>query len=426
MKNDLSTVGLYVWTDTPDQHDFWKHCGINMLQVCDIGWYRNSNTLLDPYLDSMAEQINNMKKDGFSVNVILFSTIQQWEGPGDFEPTRIGEKFHPSDKLKMEKRLKYIEKSIMKLSMADGFTLFAGDPGGVTAELGAADHSYYTEMGREVLSLIKLHAPGAYFNFNPWAVTMFPYPEVSCEEAKWWLKESEITSEIISQENLIGEEIGIELPCHDYYRAMALERYHREGYDPKFPSIADIRTIKDKNTKRIWAWPYFILDEADDGDTNGGVVTDLTQSETRYIYKFVGDMSNLNGINGIIGNWSYKGYLSKSMNTYAFGRFVNDPSATPESVMKEYAGNVTTASSSDLLVEIMKYIENNSNWQRKLPPTKRLPDFETDIRTASDALKRFDEIKVNEQYIPGRLPETPGDYLARIKSRLIELSAHGF
>lgn len=28
----LDTVGLYVWEDSPDQHAFWKACGIKTLQ----------------------------------------------------------------------------------------------------------------------------------------------------------------------------------------------------------------------------------------------------------------------------------------------------------------------------------------------------------------------------------------------------------
>lgn len=53
----------------------------------------------------MAEQIENMQNSGFKVYVILFSTIEQWKGPEDFEPTHIGVKFHPKDKLKMNDRL---------------------------------------------------------------------------------------------------------------------------------------------------------------------------------------------------------------------------------------------------------------------------------------------------------------------------------
>ena len=37
--SSFSTVGLYVWKGSPDQHAFWKACGINTLQYCDTHWY---------------------------------------------------------------------------------------------------------------------------------------------------------------------------------------------------------------------------------------------------------------------------------------------------------------------------------------------------------------------------------------------------
>ena len=110
--SDFETRGLYVWTDSPDQHEFWKACGINTLQFCDLGWYRNSYTALDEYLSSMAAQIRCAKNDGFSVNVILYSNIKQWDGPEDFEPSGIGEKFYPRNSDEMKKKNAEMQKKL--------------------------------------------------------------------------------------------------------------------------------------------------------------------------------------------------------------------------------------------------------------------------------------------------------------------------
>jgi hypothetical protein len=414
----FETIGLYTWEDDPTQHDFWKASGITTLQFCDRGWYYNAEAFnLKTYLKRMTECVDSAKEAGFDVYVILFSNIEQYMGPNPTEPTGLGVKFHPSDEVKLADRLYYIGLSVEAMSKADGFTFFAGDPGGIPNGMGPGTVDDYIEMALKVSEVVREKAPDAAFNINPWAVTMFETPNVSAMTAAFWLKETVLSKIIIDNENLLGKDIGIELPGHDHYRPLAIRLLTQTNNMPEkpFPQKEDVDKIFAKNTPRVWAWPYFLLDEADDGD-RGVNNTVLPQIETRYIEKYISDMRET-GVNGIIGSWSYAGYQSKMLNTYAFGRLASDVTATSEGVIAEFAQFIAKPESRDELTEILKYIENNSNFENKLPDEHQLDEYDTSIESPQQALEILATVEVNDiNKFP--LANTPEKYLQQLKERL--------
>jgi hypothetical protein len=414
----ITTTGLYTWDDNPSQHAFWKACGVTTLQFCDRGWWFNASSGdLEAYLQRMKSGIRSAQKSGFKVYVILFSNISQYMGPNATEPTGLGVKFHPDDTEKLNSRLYYIGKTVEILKEADGFTFFAGDPGGIPNSLGEGSAEDYTAMALKVREVVREKAPGANFNLNPWAVTMFETPNVSAMTVAFWQKEAEIGRSIIASDDLAGPDIGIEIPGHDYYRPLALRLYVQTNKIPErmFPQKSDIDSLYVRQTKRVWAWPYFLLDEADDGD-KGSNGTYLPQFETRYIHSYVSAMRIL-GENGIIGSWSYAGYQSKMMNTYAFARMVNDVSATPESVIDEFCCFISEPQTRKTLAEIIKFIENHSNFESKLPDKYKLGKMSTTVTSAAQALTLLDTVKENSaNKFP--LPLGPDEYLELLKQRL--------
>ncbi|MBR7143201.1 MAG: hypothetical protein IKD06_06680 [Clostridia bacterium] len=415
--------GLYIWSDTPNQHDFWKACGFTVMQLCDLGWHRNAeNGMLEQYTKVLANNVRTLQADGFKVYVILFANIKQYKGPHDLEPTGIGEKFHPSNEAEMEDRLFYLRKTVEACKAADGFTLFAGDPGGIPDSLGTGSVQDYINMALKVRDLVKEVAPQAEFNINTWAVSMFTTPNFSAGNVKFWTTETESNRTIVAYEGLLGEDTGLELPCHDYYRPMTLRLYHTNPVyrkdPPKYPSAEEFQAIRNTGAARLWAWPYFLLDEADDGDLGGAGVDSAMQIEVRYIHKLVNDMREL-GFDGIIGSWSYAGYLEKALNTYAFARFADDANLTPEMVLAEYADYLTAdEASAKTLVEIFKYIENQSNWHKKMPKATQLPQWETSITSPEQALEMYETITASERPYDFDLPEGSKMYLLRVKNRL--------
>ena len=414
----IETVGLYTWEANPSQYDFWKALGIDTLQFCDRGWYYNASSFnLRSYLRKMAEGVASAKQAGFKVYVILFSNIEQYKGPNPYEPTGIGTKFHPDDEAAMEDRLYYLKMSVEAMKEADGFTIFAGDPGGIPNALGEGDVYDYIYFCRRVADMIRETAPEADININPWAVTMFETPNRSALTAAFWLRESELNKIIMEEDNLLGESIGLELACHDYYRPLVLRQYFQTQSIPEqmFPTQDDITAVLNKGVKRMWAWPYFLLDEADDGDKGAGNTT-LPQIESRYIVDYV-QRVRAAGVNGVIGNWSWDGYKTKMLNTYAFARACHDKTVTAEQILTEFAQTIATPDTRAALVEVLKYVENDSNHQKKLPVVFRKPDFECGPVEVEEALALLETVQVNEDnQFP--LAYSAKQYLKDLKERV--------
>ncbi|MBR7143202.1 MAG: hypothetical protein IKD06_06685 [Clostridia bacterium] len=416
--NPLAHIGLYIWDDTPDQYAFWKACGYNTMQLCDRSWWVHASKT-DERAATMARHIQSLKQDGFRVNMILFSNIAQYKGEGDFDPSPIGTKFHPSDEEAMKDRLFYVRKVVRACREADSFTVFAGDPGGIPDEMGPGCLEDFMKVALAFRDLVKEEAPHADFHINPWAVSMFHTPNYSAMTKEFWLQETVEVKQLLAMKDIFGPETGIELPCHDYYRALALRLYDEDpvlrANPPLFPLKSDLDGLFTQNTKDVWAWPYFLMDEADDGDIGPGN-TPLPQSETRYIHRFVQQARKL-GFNGIVGNWSFRGYLSKCMNTYAFARFCADDRLTPQQLIEEYASYVAREDCRSTLVEILLFLENNSNWQRKLPASARMENFPTSVQNGKQALELLKTVTPNEaNTFP--LPESTSQYLQRLKLRL--------
>lgn len=414
----IDTVGLYTWEDSPSQHAFWKAIGITTLQFCDRGWWYNATDFsLKTYLRGMADDIASAKKAGFKVQVILFANIEQYKGPYPKEPTGLGVKFHPDDEEAMADRLHYLQMTVEAMKQADGFTIFAGDPGGIPNSLGTGDVYDYIKFSTQVADMIRQTAPEAEININPWAVTMFETPNKSAMTADFWLRETELTKILLQQENLIGEDIGVELAFHDYYRPLVLRSYVTSNKLPQtlFPQPSDISALLERQTQRVWAWPYFLLDEADDGD-KGNSHTTLPQFETRYICDYVTRVRQA-GVNGIIGSWSYTGFETKMLNTYAFARACYNKDITPEQIINEFVCTIATPETRGALAEVIKYIENDSNHQKKLPADFRQPNLSTTLTSPDQAMELLATVQENkDNKFP--LPYSAEKYLKDLKERL--------
>jgi hypothetical protein len=87
--------------------------------------------------------------------------------------------------------------------------------------------------------------------------------------------------------------------------------------------------------ERVWAWPYFLLDEVDNGDLGNGFR--VPQSETRYLRRFV-DQSREAGPDGLIGNGGFaEDQCAELANLYSLPRFCCDLRVSPEQVLDEIA-----------------------------------------------------------------------------------------
>ncbi|MHB1458310.1 MAG: hypothetical protein ACYC0V_15485 [Armatimonadota bacterium] len=409
---EFNTIGLFIVRGQPKPDDFWKACGYNMIQFVDEGFSAKSDSELDLYYNKLATNVKYAKDQGFRTSLILLSNIPQGRP--------YGETFEPNDIQAMNERLEHIRKAVRSLKDTDCFTFFAGDPGGIPKDHQGSGVVEWMQMANRVKAVVKEESPTSEFNVNPWAIAFWGSTKVSAFRADFWVEEAKDTKIVLANQGLIGPDCGVEIPPHNYYRSLALKALDAAGISPElYPTKADINILRKRGATRIWAWPHFLIDEGDDGYTRAsGEKANPTQSETRYIHKLVNDMRKI-GVNGMITCAGPKSF-NEALNVYAFGRFCRDPHATAVKVIDEYAGYLTKDSKADL-VQVLRFLENHSTWQASIPSKFRLSNLKCKLKSVEEAqiaLKRV----IPRTTIDFPLPESPADYLKRLRERLEDIA----
>jgi hypothetical protein len=139
------------------------------------------------------------------------------------------------------------------------------------------------------------------------------------------------------------------------------------------------------------------VDEVDDGfiTPNNVASGGQSQAETRYIRAII-DHGRQIGLDGLVANAGYIG--AEPLNIYAFGRMCQAAELTPAALLDEYAGLIADDGTRGFLAQILRFIENHSNWQNSLPPEYRLPDFDCgDLESAEESMDRLGKVVPREQ-----------------------------
>ncbi len=414
----FKTIGIYGWsTRRPTLTPFLKSCGYNTWQFIDTAWS------IDPrehegYYAKMAVGIKELQSQGFQVFGIVCGNVVQRNGQGAQGNSR--DTFAMADKVALAERLEFIRRGVAKLRGADGFVFCSGDPG--------ADHSpgssalSAVELATRVQAIVAQEAPAAKFVFNAWSIAAWG-PPLSAHQSEFWEQETSSTQQAVALPNFIAADVGIEFPLHNYYRALARKCYRDAGQlSPElYPQRTDVAMLRNRGVQHIVGWPYFLIDECDDGYTSE--TWGQSQSEVRYIHQLVVAAHELD-LDGLVGNISFQGGAAELVNLFAFARFCQDLSMGPEQVLREFAAVVTTESNVDDLVEVLKFIENNSTAQAATPGEFRLPDFACTLNTVEEAQRRLKSVAPNSHpSLP--LPESAAAYLQRLDRRLEVIRTKG-
>ena len=252
---------------------------------------------------------------------------------------------------------------------------------------------------------------------NLWAIAEwagFPSPF----SLRFWQQEVKLARGVIAAPALLGPDCGVAFPLHNYYRSLALACYAEAGVKPeRYPTAKDIQMLRARGVRPLLGWPYFLVDEVDDGFITPNNVASGGQSsaETRYIRAIV-DRGRALGLDGLVANAIY--VKDEALNIYAFGQMCRFAKLTPGHLIDRYAGLVAEGETRIALGQVLRYIENHSNWQNSLPASSRLKDFDVpNVTSASAALDLLARVKpCAHPAIP--LPEPPASYLGRLKKRL--------
>ena len=416
-----ATIGLYIEPAAKAElqpYEFYKASGYNYLEFCEGGFSRRPDLLATYYAD-LAESIATAQHKGFKVWVLILACMKQWKGPN---ATGNAGTFSALDKDLLNERLSYVRRAVRELANADGFAFFAGDPGGDPQ--GRATLHDCTRMAGAIHRIVHENTPRAQFAINLWAIAEWGgYP--SPMGVEFWKKQVLLSKAIAGQAGVLGPDCGVVFSLDNYYRSLALACFADAGIKPElYPSASDVKQLRNRGVKPIYGWPYFLVDEIDDGfiTPNNVASGGQSQAETRYIRAVI-DRGCEIGLDGLIANASPIGRLCEPLNIYAFGRMCHCRELTPEAVIDQYAGIVADDKTRATLARILRFIENHSNWQKSLPPEYRLKDFEcNDVTSATVAIAKLKEV-VPRQHPPIPLPEPPAVYLARLQKRLESIAA---
>jgi hypothetical protein len=355
----IDSIGIYTCMTglPPETTAFFKFCGYNTYQRWDMGWSFEPSKH-EQYYAETAQDIERMQQEGFKVYIVLSLNMHQRKA-GEAEGLGAVE-FDPTDEALMRERYEYLRVAVRKLKMADGFTIFAGDPGGHLH----ATPDILLDVVKKLAAMVAEEAPRADINVNTWGIAAwdaFPSPF----SLAFWEKEVQLTRKLAERPELLGPHASMEFPLHNYYRSLAIKCYTDGGKQPEpYPTAAEVAALKNRGVKRLWGWPYFLTDECDDGYESG--TAGITQSETRYLKQVI-DTARRLGLNGMMANAFAANIFSESLNLYAFARFCKDPAATPEKVIDEFAGFLSEPESAAELAQVIRYIENRSTWQAGMP-----------------------------------------------------------
>ena len=418
----FETIGLYCALPTdpppkdPRMYEFFKACGYNYLEFCEAG-FRSRADLLPDYYKEMSRAINLAHERGLRVGIVLLAGMKQWRGPD--KSGYLGA-FSPLDKAKLQDRFMYLRQAVSSLRNADVFILLPGDPGGDPE--GRSTSEDLLAFCRNVRQIVKQQAPEAKFMVNLWAVAEWEgFPPT--RSVRFWQHEIKLSRAVAAAPDLVGPSCGVSFPLHNYYRSLALSCYAAAGVEPElYPTAKDVQILRMRGVKSVLGWPYFLVDEADDGFIRPNNVESKGQSsaETRYIRALV-DSAHSIGLDGLVGNAIF--FPVESLNIYAFGQMCRSPNVKPEQVLDQYAGFIADENTRAALGQVLRYIENYSNWQNSLPPSHRLKNLEVPgLSSASAAVKLLAQVKpCASPAIP--LLEPPAVYLGRLNKRLEAIAA---
>jgi len=413
------TVGIYIGppkTNDTVTYPFLKGCGYNYLEFCETGFAKRPDTL-PTYYAEMNAAIERSHREGFKVWILLLAGMRQWNGPATNGSAGT---FSALDQEALSERLQFIEKAVKGLPAADGFEFFAGDPGGDRE--GRSTVQDCMNFARSVHAIVQRAAPRSGFAVNLWAVAEwagFPSPFT----LEFWRKQVQLSRAVAEEKAMLGPDCGVVFSMDNYYRSLALACYADAAAIPElFPSATDVAALRRKGVNHVLGWPYFLVDEVDDGfiKPNNVASHGQAQAETRYIRRII-DKGREIGLDGLVANSAY--ITSEALNIYAFGRMCHTPKVSPEAALDEWAGIIADDSTKADLGRVLRFMENHSSWENSLPAAYRLPALPCEqIKNATNAVERLGQVKPRT-HPPIPLLETPATYLTRLRRRLDNIAA---
>ena len=415
------SAGLVLFRDLPDQHDFWRACGIRTIQLFDTSFLRTGEGMTK-YLAELARAVERLQRSGFEVQLLLASNLKQWKGP---EPMLFAnpakQRFSLKDEELIKERLKNICRVVQAVP-ADGHVLLAGeDGGGMPLLTQESQGRRWVAFAKLVRNAIQHYAPGKPFSLNFWCASQQEH-NFSAHTSMFWEVETVYTRLMLAQPHLLDGPTGVQLPCHDLYRPLALHHYAKAGITPEgFPTVKEVEELESKGSE-VTACCRYLLDQVDDGTYGDEPLNLYAQNNTLCIHRLVQQLA-ARGIRRAAGDCTFHGRLSRAINVYAFGTFMQYPSLPPAYALDSYAALNATADTALHLRRVLEYLECHGVFASYLPEDLR-PRLEDAPSCAAQALEELERVRpACAGTFP--LPQPPEHWLFALRQTLEAFALSG-
>ncbi len=381
-----------------------KACGINAIEFATMLEF-NRIPKTDMEKKKISDRLEVMElahslgmKFGYILSNTVVSTVPDNEEPGNQMKNRAVQ-LCPQKKENFEQTVALQEWYMNTYRKADFYEEFAADWGGCHCGQCTVDDymKYVDTFARDAQAM----NPEARLYANTWCIAYWgPSPE-----EQGWKKvfENEIAGsrKVIELLPAMPPNTHLTLPCHHLYRPLVYQQCGGKSKTPVFPTHEDIQSVT-QSGRDVMAWPHFIMDD----DTGRSMQWGIVHSEVRYIRELLQRLQ-LTGIRQIMGNL-YLPWL-QILNTYAYGRLLQEPSLPAEQIIHEFAGLIASPGDVNQLTEVLFWMENHSYWQEQMPEDARLPSIPCSMDKAA-AASAVEKLKPNSSpALP--LPYSPAEWL---------------
>ena len=127
--------------------------------------------------------------------------------------------------------------------------------------------------------------------------------------------------------------------------------------------------MRKRGATRLLGWPYFLVDEADDGFLRPNNAGNPRRLATSGLFQ-TADVAL--GLDGLVGNAVFR--RAEPINIHAFAQMCRSDAPKPEQVIEQYAGFLADAKTT--YPGGGPFVENYSNWQNRLPAQFHLKHFD--------------------------------------------------
>lgn len=390
---------------------YLKFCGYNALELLD-GSFSKPDSKLNSYYQQARQDVEKAHQHGLKVYIILLTNESRRLNLNKANENEYAVLFNPTTEPAVyQQRLKEVQQAIDKgFHAADGFEVFAGDPGGCVGK--GCDLDQFLHFAKAYNEMVKKLGTGAEVALNEWAVGNWGGSLGVAVD--FWDADTKLSEEVVDRKVPFGD--AINLDGADLYRFLVFQLYAKAGLPvPNFPTQETVDAIHSQG-KRAYLWPYFIVDD----DSSRAMTFNKVHFEVRYIRQLAQKVRSM-GFDGTFANACNP--EPQMANIYAYGQLSRNPDEAVPAILRDFAALIAQPGNVDQLTDVFTFMENNSWWDSQMPARYRLKPIPCKITNYGEALGALNKV-VPLAKTSAPLLITPKDYLALVRASLLFMRDH--